>query len=80
QQAQAALNSGAGPRYRAEVGSTVILFTSGFRLALEARDVNMIDQESCEHMSTTRSISMALDPLQLFLGRIAVTAIEADDI
>ncbi|MGO7032345.1 hypothetical protein ELI49_11000 [Rhizobium ruizarguesonis] len=80
QQAQAALNSVAGPRYRAEVGSTVIRFTSGFRLALEARDVNMIDQESGEHMSTTRSISMALDPLQLFRGRIAVTAIEADDI
>ena len=80
QQAQAALNSAAGPRYRAEVGSTVIRFTSGFRLALEARDVNMIDQESGEHMSTTRSISMALDPLQLFRGRIAITSIEADDI
>ncbi|MGO7302073.1 hypothetical protein ACCS72_37925, partial [Rhizobium ruizarguesonis] len=31
-------------------------------------------------MLTSRSISMALDPLQLFRGRIAVTSIEADDI
>ncbi|MGO7808087.1 hypothetical protein ACC694_38370, partial [Rhizobium ruizarguesonis] len=78
--AQEALKSVAGPRYRAEVGSTGIRFTSGVRLALEARDVNMIDQESGEHMATTRSISMALDPLQLLRGRIAVTSIEADDI
>ncbi|MBB3912916.1 AsmA-like C-terminal domain-containing protein [Rhizobium fabae] len=80
QQAQAALNGAAGPRYRAEVGSTVIRFTSGLRLALEARDVNMIDQASGQHVSTTGSVRLALDPLQLFRGRIAVTDIEAEDI
>ncbi|UVD58690.1 DUF3971 domain-containing protein [Rhizobium sp. Pop5] len=80
QQAQAALNGAAGPRYRAEVGSTAIRFTSGFRLALEARDVNMIDQASGQHVSTTGSVRLALDPLQLFRGRIAVTDIEAEDI
>ncbi|OWV78754.1 hypothetical protein ATY78_11655 [Rhizobium sp. R635] len=80
QQAQAALNGAAGPRYRAEVGSTVIRFTSGLRLALEARDVNMIDKESGQHVSTTGSVRLALDPLQLFRGRIAVTDIEAEDI
>lgn len=80
QQAQSALNSALGPRYRAEVGSTVIRFTSGLRLALEARDVNMIDQQSGQHLSTTSSMRMALDPLQLFRGRIAVTSVEADDI
>ena len=45
-QAQAALNSAIGPRYRAEVGSTAIRFTSNLRLALEARNVNMIDEKS----------------------------------
>ncbi|MDR9809158.1 YhdP family protein [Rhizobium hidalgonense] len=80
QQAQAALNSVAGPRYRAEVGSTVIRFTSDFRLALEARDVNMIDEQSGQHLSTTGSVRLGLDPLQLFRGRIAVTDIEAEDI
>ncbi|MBB6223041.1 DUF3971 domain-containing protein [Rhizobium leguminosarum] len=80
QQAQAALNGVAGPRYRAEVGSTVIRFTSDFRLALEARNVNMIDEQSGQHLSTTGSVRLGLDPLQLFRGRIAVTDIEADDI
>ncbi len=80
QQAQSALNGALGPRYRAEVGSTVIRFTSGFRLALEARDVNMIDQQSGQHLSTTASMRMALDPLQLFRGRIAISSVEADDI
>jgi hypothetical protein len=79
-QAQTALNSAIGPRYRAEVGSTVIRFTSGLQLALEARDVNMIDQESGQHLSTTGAMRMALDPLQLFRGRVAITAIEAEDI
>lgn len=79
-QAQSALNSALGPRYRAEVGSTVIRFTSGLRLALEARDVNMIDQQSGQHLSTTSSMRMALDPLQLFRGRIAISSVEADDI
>lgn len=80
QQAQAALNGVAGPRYHAEVGSTVIRFTSDFRLALEARNVNMIDEQSGQHLSTTGSVRLGLDPLQLFRGRIAVTDIEADDI
>ncbi|MBB4195090.1 hypothetical protein GGE45_004916 [Rhizobium aethiopicum] len=80
QQAQAALDGVAGPRYRAEVGSTVIRFTSDFRLALEARNVNMIDQKSGQHLSTTGSVRLGLDPLQLFRGRIAVADIEAEDI
>ncbi|WP_064685454.1 DUF3971 domain-containing protein [Rhizobium bangladeshense] len=80
QQAQAALNGVAGPRYRAEVGSAVIRFTSDFRLALEARNVNMIDQQSGQHLSTTGSVRLGLDPLQLFRGRIAVADIEAEDI
>ncbi len=79
-QAQAALNSAIGPRYRAEVGSTAIRFTSNLRLALEARNVNMIDEKSGQHLSTTHAMRMALDPLQLFRGRIAIAQIEAEDI
>ncbi|WP_018902224.1 AsmA-like C-terminal region-containing protein [Rhizobium sp. 2MFCol3.1] len=79
-QAQSALNSAIGPRYRAEVGSTVIRFTSNMRLALEARDVNLIDEKSGQHMSTTGAMRMALDPLQLFRGRIAIAQVEAQDI
>lgn len=79
-QAQMALNSAIGPRYRAEVGSTVIRFTSGLRLALEARNVNMIDQQSGQHLSTTGAMRMALNPLALFRGRIAIADVEAEDI
>lgn len=79
-QAQVALNSAIGPRYRAEVGSTVIRFTSNLRLALEARDVSMIDEKSGQHLSTTHAMRIALDPLQLFRGRIAIAQIEAQDI
>ncbi|OCJ04213.1 hypothetical protein A6U87_15315 [Rhizobium sp. AC44/96] len=79
-QAQIALNSAIGPRYRAEVGSTVVRFTSGMRLALEARNVNMIDEQSGQHLSTTGAMRMALDPLQLLRGRIAIAQVEADDI
>ncbi len=79
-QAQSGLNSVIGPRYHAEVGSTVIRFTSNMRLALEARNVNMVDEDSGQHLSTTSSMRMALDPLQLFRGRIAIAQIEADDI
>lgn len=40
----------------------------------------MIDQESGQHLSTTGSVRLGLDPLQLFRGRIAVADIEAEDI
>lgn len=78
--AQIALNSAIGPRYKAEVGSAVIRFSSDFRLALEARQVNLIDQESGRHLSTTEAVRMALDPLALLRGHVALAAIEAQDI
>jgi len=79
-QAQMALNKAIGPRYKAEVGSTVVRFTSGLRLALEARNVNMIDQQSGEHLSTVEAMRMALDPLALFSGRIVIADVEAENI
>jgi len=79
-QAQMALNRAIGPRYKAEVGSTVVRFTSGLRLALEARNVNMIDQQSGEHLSTVEAMRMALDPLALFGGRIVIADVEAENI
>ncbi|WP_132956437.1 AsmA-like C-terminal region-containing protein [Rhizobium sp. BK251] len=78
--AQMALDMAIGPRYKAEVGSTVIRFDSGLRLALEARNVNLVDQESGKHLSTTAVMRMALDPLALLRGHISVTDIEAEGI
>ena len=78
--AKMALDSAIGPRYTAQVGSTVIRFASGPRLALEARDVNTVERDSGRHLSRTDSIRLVLDPLALFAGRLAITEIEADGI
>lgn len=78
--AKMALGGAIGPRYTAQVGSTVIRFASGPRLALEARDVNTIERDSGRHLSRTESIRLVLDPLALFSGKIAISEIEADGI
>ncbi len=73
-----ALNNALGPRYRATVGSAVIRFDSDFRLALEARDVHIIEQSSGQHLSRTAALRMAVDPLALLGGRISIRHMEAD--
>jgi hypothetical protein len=80
QKAQSALDEAIGPRYKAEVGSTVVRFTPSLRLALEAHDVNVVDQESGEHLSTMSSVSMELDPLALVEGRVEVANVSAEGI
>ncbi|MFT4181613.1 MAG: DUF3971 domain-containing protein [Rhizobium sp.] len=80
QKAQQALDQAIGPRYKAEVGSTVIRFTPSLRLALEAHDVNVVDQESGKHLSTMSSVSMELDPLALVEGRVEVADVAAEGI
>lgn len=78
--AQAALDKAIGPRYKAEVGTTVVRFTSDLRLALEAHDVNVIDQESGKHLSTMSAVNMELDPLALVEGRVEVASVAAEGI
>lgn len=78
--AQTALDKAIGPRYKAEVGATVIRFTSGLRLALEARDVNVVDQDSGKHLSTMSAVNMELDPFALLEGRVEVASVAAEGI
>ncbi|WP_037149356.1 AsmA-like C-terminal domain-containing protein [Rhizobium freirei] len=80
QKAQTALDKAIGPRYKAEVGATVVRFTSGLRLALEARNVNVVDQESGKHLSTMSAVNMQLDPLALIEGRVEVASVAAEGI
>jgi hypothetical protein len=80
QKAQVALDAAIGPRYKAEVGSTVVRFTSGLRLALVASDVNMVDQESGKHLSTMGDLRLVLDPLALVQGRVVIADVEAKGI
>ena len=78
--AQAALDNAIGPRYKAEVGSTVLRFTSDFQLALEASDVNVVDQQTGKHLSTMGAVRMVLDPFALVQGRIAIATVRAKGI
>ncbi|MBT9372357.1 AsmA-like C-terminal region-containing protein [Rhizobium sp. CSW-27] len=78
--AQSALNDAIGPRYRATVGSTVLRFSSDFRLALEARDVNVIEVATGAHLTRTGAVRLAIDPLALASGRVSIRRISVHDI
>jgi hypothetical protein len=75
-----ALNNALGPRYTATVGSAAIRFDSDFRLALEARDVNIVEQASGQHLTRATALRMAIDPLALAAGRISIRHMEANGI
>ena len=78
--ASEALNNAIGPRYVASVGSAAIRFDSNFRLALEARDVDIVEQASGVHLTRTEAMRMAIDPLALVAGRISIRHMEADGV
>jgi hypothetical protein len=78
--AQAALNNAIGPRYISTVGSTAIRFDSDFRIAIEARDVDIVEQATGQHLSRAGALRMAVDPLALLGGRISINSIQAQTI
>ena len=78
--AEMALNNAIAPRYSAVVGSTVVRFNSTYRLALEARHVDIVDQASGKHLSRVEALRLAVDPLALLGGRIAINSIEVEKI
>ncbi len=78
--AQSALNDAIGPRYVATVGSTAIRFDSGMRLALEARDVDIVEKATGEHLSRAGAMRLAVDPFALVAGRISIQYIAAERI
>ncbi|NRP19075.1 hypothetical protein LPJGGPFB_02329 [Ensifer adhaerens] len=76
--ARTALNAALGGAYRAEVGSTVVRMTSNGALALKAREVALSETTSGQPVAKLSSISIALDPIALLTGRIAVSRLEAE--
>lgn len=78
--AQSALNNAIGPRYISNVGSTAIRFDSDFRLAIEARDVDIVERATGQHLSRAGALRMAVDPLALLGGRISINNISAQSI
>ncbi|MGA1830768.1 DUF3971 domain-containing protein [Rhizobium wenxiniae] len=78
--AQSALNNAIGPRYVSNVGSAAIRFDSDFRLAIEARDVDIVERATGQHLSRAGALRMAVDPLALLGGRISINSISAQSI
>lgn len=78
--AQASLNAAIGPRYQATVGSTVIRFDSDFRLALEAREVDITEVATKAHLTNTGAIRLTIDPLALVSGQVSIRHLEAEQI
>ncbi|AYD01233.1 DUF3971 domain-containing protein [Neorhizobium sp. NCHU2750] len=78
--AQAALNNAIGPRYVSTVGSAAIRFNSDMRIAIEARDVDVVERATGQHLSRAGALRMAVDPLALLSGRISINSIEAQTI
>ena len=78
--AEGALNGAIGPRYLARVGKTAIRFAGNRQLAIEARDVVMVDQQTGRTVSETAAIRMALDPFRLIAGELNINRIEADNV
>lgn len=79
-QAQSALNGAIGPRYQATVGSTAIRIDHTWRIALEARDVDLVEVATGKHLTKLGAMRMAVDPLALLSGTLTVRHMEAENI
>lgn len=79
-QAQSALNGAIGPRYQATVGSTAIRIDNTWRIALEARDVDLVEVATGKHLTKLGAMRMAVDPLALLSGTLTVRHMEAENI
>lgn len=76
--ARTALNAALGGNYSANVESTVVRVTGRGALALKARGVTLNESASRRPAVRLAAVSIALDPLALLAGRIAVTRLEAE--
>ena len=75
--AETYLAAALGPAYRADVGQARIRFNDRFQLAIEAQDVAMTDARSGRRITKTDRVQLALDPLALLGGQVAVADVEA---
>ena len=76
--ARAALNGALGGNYSADVDDTVLRVTASGALALKARGVTLNEAGSGRPIAKLGAVSIALDPLALITGRIAVSRLEAE--
>lgn len=76
--ARTVLQAAIGPNYRTDIGATAIRFSKSLKLALEAQNVSVVDQNSGDILSRTKAVRLVLDPLSLLRGRVSVSEIEAE--
>jgi len=74
-QAQAALARAVGAENRAEMGSAGVRITLRGEIALEARDVVIAPLDSAKPPNRVDRVLIALDPMALLTGRIAVKSV-----
>ncbi|MBB4954164.1 hypothetical protein H4S14_002226 [Agrobacterium vitis] len=78
--ARTALKSAFGERFTTEIGQTSIRFSKSWHLAVAAENVRIMDAASGKPVSETGVIKLIINPLELLVGRVSVTEIEADTI
>ncbi|QLF70648.1 hypothetical protein FE840_014480 [Peteryoungia desertarenae] len=80
ERAAVALNSSVGDGLRADIGSTAIRFSSLFDISVEARDVQLVNDDSNDLVAVTKSVRLVLEPLALLGGNFSVREIVADGV
>ncbi|TWD57594.1 uncharacterized protein DUF3971 [Agrobacterium vitis] len=78
--ARTQLQASLGDRFNAEIGKTSIRFSKRWRLAVAAKDLRLRDPASGELVAETGVVKLVISPLQILIGRISVSEIEADNI
>ncbi|MCX8997803.1 DUF3971 domain-containing protein [Rhizobiaceae bacterium BDR2-2] len=78
--AELALNGVMDGTFRAKVGGAALRFSSRMSLAIEARDVELVEAASGEHVTHTQSVRLVIDPLALLGGRLSIGGLEADGV
>lgn len=76
--ARSALQSTFGDRFAVEIGTTSIRFSKSWHLAVAAENLRISDTASGKRVSETGLVKLIIDPLELLVGRVSVTEIEAD--
>lgn len=79
-QAQSTLSAAIGDDFDVHVGSAALRFSSHFALAIEARDVEVVEARTGAHFTHTAAVRLVLDPFALIAGRLRIGGFEADGV
>nr|WP_299496593.1 DUF3971 domain-containing protein [uncultured Rhizobium sp.] len=80
QRATTALSNAMGPQYDAKIGRTVVRFSGGLDVTVDAHDVSVVEAASGQQVAMTQSLSFILEPMALLGGRFSVREIDSQGI